>query len=893
MSRLADLNDFIGAAVDSELRASPMAMAFAIRSPREMADLAADGMVAHPHIQTLRNIARGATGAKASDHARDFHRLQMRRNSDRLRATGHASLADFIGGFFPARDSALARDTMPLFQAVNALEGSAGPLKRWFRNSFETAWSAIRGSEVPQPDSHARIANALDTGDFDKLKSHAEVEVATKIRDKLRSILQDMKTEGIIVGDISKVSGGYFPHIWDVEKLRLHRDEFINKMSQWFLMERRRVGGEAISEADATQRATAFWQKVIDRDDGIQLPGELAWKDGGSDHLSQRKIAFSGPEFAALGMDKYMVRDLNGVLAKYLDGVTRRRMFNRAFGNADIGFHDYMHVASFGTDGAAELLTKSQVIRSGYRLDAQGYGAGVYLEQVAIPVVTHDMNKAKAIAAQAGEIAKTGDRQAVADFLRQFYPEGGRDTDVDARTRWIANALVEFGPEGKPIRTDELRYIYALFDTFKGKPLDTGAFSNVERHVARKIANFNAMTTLGFSMLTSIPDLAMPLMRGMNFGAYLKGMKELLTNPEYRAAVQRIGVSIEDELFHHMQTIHGVDGGQLTTAFFHANGLTPWTKAMRNLAGIVAFETFKAEQAIALRLANQGKTNSVSYRRSSQFLKNFGLGDFLESGAPAIDSITTAEGNDALRQAILKFANESIFNPNKDEMPLWSRHPVYHLAMQLKSYSLMYSRMAKRIMTERPEVGAAMLFGVAPMFGMATNAVKDIVKGRGGDDQKSHEVRKRSLEKIAKDLGLKDYRAANEVVDAAMGWYVEGLLTAGGLGLFTDILYNTAAATDNGAYGFQRWAGAILGPTVGTAVSGWNILGGVMDTSDSNAKERTAVREATQRMVPIIGGSTHLKEFMADHIAGPAAPKGGGSSHGWGSGFGGGWGSKF
>ena len=85
--------------------------------------------------------------------------------------------------------------------------------------------------------------------------------------------------------------------------------------------------------------------------------------------------------------------------------------------------------------------------------------------------------------------------------------------------------------------------------------------------------------------------------------------------------------------------------------------------------------------------------------------------------------------------------------------------------------------------------------------------------------------------------------------DIIAGWYLDGLLTMGGLGLIGQLFYDSASQIDNGDYGAMEY--------------GYDALGG----ETTNAKERQMWREITGR-IPIGGQITGVKEYFVDKIAG-------------------------
>ena len=122
------------------------------------------------------------------------------------------------------------------------------------------------------------------------------------------------------------------------------------------------------------------------------------------------------------------------------------------------------------------------------------------------------------------------------------------------------------------------------------------------------------------------------------------------------------------------------------------------------------------------------------------------------------------------------------------------------------------------------------------------------------------------------------------------GWYMEGMLQMGGVGLLGDIFHSAVTQADNGSYGQVRFLQTLGGPSVGLVTSGLSVLGGTQDavfgTTDSNAKERTALREIATR-IPVVGGVRRAREGIVNTIAGEADS--GGNSTGWGKGWKGSW----
>ena len=189
---------------------------------------------------------------------------------------------------------------------------------------------------------------------------------------------------------------------------------------------------------------------------------------------------------------------------------------------------------------------------------------------------------------------------------------------------------------------------------------------------------------------------------------------------------------------------------------------------------------------------------------------------------------------------------------------------------QLKSFPLMMGRMMKDNLTEATKGNLAPLVALMTAgvgSGVATLAAKDVVQRRGGEDDRSAAYRERGLKK---SLGLS--KQVHGDVDEALGWAFEGFAQLGGLGLFSDVLYNAAASSDDGAYGQVTMISRIGGPTVGLGIDTLRVFGGAKDLAfreegDPNGQIRQAVRVGATR-IPVAGGIRDFREGVVDTIAG-------------------------
>jgi hypothetical protein len=456
-------------------------------------------------------------------------------------------------------------------------------------------------------------------------------------------------------------------------------------------------------------------------------------------------------------------------------------------------------------------------------------------------------------------------------------------------------ALDDFKGEPNAMSTQDEVFIEQAMKVAMKKPMDgQGAKSVV--NASRALRMTNNVTLLGFTTLTSLGDVVLPIIRSGQFGSWAKGLGKTVTDPHYRRMLKNVGVAMENIVHERMIHMYGSPDNKASHAFFNATLLTPWTDMNRTIAGATGFESFAAMQAKAFDKFVPGKSYAeqpAAYKTAHRFLQRYGMQDFLPNGPKSGMSLSSRAvaddlmvNDDAVRMGIIKFADEAIFQPNPNDIPLWAQTPIGALVFQLKSFPLMMTRLTGHVLSEANHGNFKPLFYLStlgPAFGMATLSAKDIIQQRGGDDGESAALRKRN---IAKTLGH-DEKVHGDV-DDFLGWYVEGMMVMGGLGLFGDVIHSAVSQVDNGAYGQQRMWSTVLGPSFGLGNAVMQVGAGLADDSDnSNAKERSATREVATR-IPVLGGNRKFRESVVDAVAGEQGEKGG--TGGWASGS---WGSEW
>ena len=215
------------------------------------------------------------------------------------------------------------------------------------------------------------------------------------------------------------------------------------------------------------------------------------------------------------------------------------------------------------------------------------------------------------------------------------------------------------------------------------------------------------MTLLSYTALTSLTDLAIPFLRGARMRDSMNVIRQSVgsgdNKAEYRAAISNIGAAMESQIHQRMSMLYGSAGGKITNQFFAANLLAPWTNLQRNIATATGYELLKAQQKIALNnFQPNKKSQNRSYKNAKRMLSEFGLGEYLTNGRSLDDLslLDATNGDQNVRMALHRFANETIFTPNKSDVPLWAQGPTGAVVFQLKSYPLMFQKLVGKIASE-------------------------------------------------------------------------------------------------------------------------------------------------------------------------------------------------
>ncbi len=820
-------------------------------------------------------------------------------NSQRLRAMGANWFADRLKpengtGFFESVAVQMSNSLTPIFDSLRELPDNGNAFGRWMRANDPRLKRA-------QPASQRRILDALRRGRAEVARlAPAERTVAVRIAREFEAELARVRESGVPIGDTRRLGNDFHvPQVWDIEQIRDNPSVFVDGMSRFFAREQNTPGftGTRESMDILRNRAKEMMTRMLSDEEGHVDAAEYA-KPALGDPFHRRVLNLKPGDFDAL--DNFLVNDLEALLVKYFDRTVRARMLADRFGVQGHGFEAYKAVAQHGREAARDILLRDKAVKS----QSMTRSGMIEVEAVAVPRLTSPQTVVDKTLREVEQLLSGPDTDRIAkkdqarNILLNLQAQDFRnDRQFQVRVDAIINAMVDF-PRGQPA-SKAVREMDAMSRVMNRRPIDGSDGTSMSHQVTRRLRAFNSITLLAFTTLTSIPDVTLPLVRSGNVRAFGTAWKKYATDPDYRRAARNMGVSIENIVHNRMAEIGEMGGQRLTNAFFNLTLLEPWTKLQREVAAMVGYEAMRSEISRAVRLRQQGRTNSNAYRTSVRFLERYGLTgqganyDFLAPGAQVFDlAHLGGSSKEAVQLAAMRFTNEAIFMPNPNDIPQWAQTPWGATVFQLKSFPLMMQRLAGTILKEAGQGNLAPLAAFATAgvgVGMVSVGLKDVIQRRGGEDERSAATRERSLTGqfpgLAAALGIEEGDATDEVI----GWYLEGLLAVGGLGLIADFFYNSAEQADNGAYGQVRMLSFLGGPSVSIVTSAYDVAAGGVDAAfgeaENTGKERQAARAVISR-VPVLGGIRDVREGVADLFGEPSSGGsggGGGRSSGFGS----------
>lgn len=207
--------------------------------------------------------------------------------------------------------------------------------------------------------------------------------------------------------------------------------------------------------------------------------------------------------------------------------------------------------------------------------------------------------------------------------------------------------------------------------------------SNKWRAVNSVAAVWTVFTTLLFTTLSSVTDLAGIMTRSKDIGAldtFIKGMKTTLTDREFQELARAVGV-VTGRTQEHMMIGQGEldyankTARSLMNGFFRYTGLEFYTKFTRSLAVGMGREF----------IINTALKQDFGVREE-RYLAELGLTrDDVRNWLDQYQMFDTPHG-EKVRTAIARFADEAVIRPDASQRPTWASNPYLQMVWQLKSY---------------------------------------------------------------------------------------------------------------------------------------------------------------------------------------------------------------
>ena len=876
-------------------------------------------------VDTLDRLRRGrnATEEDAQNMRQAATFWTTRNNPEILANAGMTFLSKVFnplkggGGHYERHAVAVSKICTPLLKKLNALPDGGNLVSRWFKDGavqmYEAAGDAlgfVPSNRSSQPNSHTRIIRALRRGDRNGLTSDAEKEIYDMVRGYFDQTMQRMRRIGMNVG---KIANNYVPQVYRKDIIQADRAEFERRLALYFLKEdsvrpRGPRRQNPMTQAQAEFKAKAMADQLV-ADDGVQrMPDNNIRRtpsdNNNSDHAFQRMIRLDlFPEFIdpsnRNNLADYLENDIMVVVSKYADAAERDMDLFKAFGAGHHAIDDYfiaLNSNPSSIDALASLL-KGKKVSSKLRFVRNPADQDIvknkfdftYME--APPSLLAE-GRAEYHARELVRMAQSGTmKHEMAEYMNRIY----RRTEADLaelspqerrmelmkqrnfklRAEAIADGLHTANGGLSPVHRKNQLHARGFLNAVRRRPInDETAYSEMAETTQKWLTGFNAVTLLPFTTLTSMGDSMLPLVQSGNFQAWVRGIKNYATDEDYREMVRNIGAATENITYKYMTQAFGVDSTKFTNGYFNATLLTPWTEMWRNIASAIGYEHLRMMQRQAINEPNTRKG-----RIAKRQMNAYGLQDFYQNNAMELESVMDNHSEEYFQvaTALNRFANEAIFTPNPSDNPVWGQTPVGKIVYQLKSFPMMMWRLHRRAWNrflDNPrdaDIAPLMyMYTAAPAMGFAAANIKDIVQGRGGQDNREFKFRERSLkEQFA--------WAENMDEDTAkyLGWYWDGFVVMGGMGLIGEMLYDIGSNVDNGAFGQVRIGEVILGPSMGLFNDGLTVGSGVSDIisdslggTSSNYKEREMVDTLFHRFAPPLGSMPAVRENFVDAVAG-------------------------
>jgi hypothetical protein len=402
-----------------------------------------------------------------------------------------------------------------------------------------------------------------------------------------------------------------------------------------------------------------------------------------------------------------------------------------------------------------------------------------------------------------------------------------RMTDQLTRLREELNAKVRAVPEGK--KGDRLRKqlhrryeedrrdIEALRDRIRGVYRQPEDPEGIAYRAGRMALNVNYMARGGGFTLSSIPDLARPIMRyGLN--AFRDGWMPLVTDVanvklaarEVRLAGTALDMVRDQRALEMADVLDDYGRGNrfergtqaVTDRFSMVNIMSPWNGGMKSLAGVITMaEVLRATRAVAAGTATKKQIANLAAGGVDEAMARRIWAEAEKSGSqtgrvflPNTEAWKDAKAVEAFRAVINREVETLIVTPGL-ERPLWMSHPLGRIIGQFKAFAMVSTQ--RTTMAGLQQRDAAALSGV--LVALALGAFTARIKAAGRNEDTSTWNHAKWISEALDNSGLLGVlMEANNISEK---------VTGGGIGL------SRLSGKQISRYASRNVMGSLLGPT--------------------------------------------------------------------------------
>ena len=825
-------------------------------------------------------VAGMATGNRKNVLQRGWD-AAMRGASGRFQQAGMRFLDERFDLFSTEHTRKMGEKLMGTIDKLNGLPGMPSGLLAKVANYMTTAAQGNPNYGIfkePKPMQAIRAA-LIDPSKAANLTPEQQ-KLYAQIRSLFQRQLREMQDAGIQVGNLGP---DFFPQVWNPQIVRKDPDGFKSLMAAYYQQE-----NATASSAEATAFADKIFKNITENESGVlDLDADNAAAMVDSTTFGRLLNFHTVAPQLLDSAETYMEQSLMATMVRYFDQTERAIQQAKQLGVNGHMVGDYAKAVMDGEQGMIELLSTPKQFSITQRTVMPGGGV-----EKTNKVFTHDMltpSQAKSVVRSALKDFNKGDiAGAKTKMLGAFRGPRPAKTTYERRVDAIIGALQDFRGQPAALSEGDLNAVNGYSRLIMRKRADGSTRS--AQNFTRGLRMFQNITLLPYAAITSFSDLALPIIRSGDFKAAWNGWSRYLTNKQYRDTIRQIGVSMDGITHERMAQLIGDADNVVQSTFFKMTGLTPWTNVNRAGSAAIGMEAMRHHMA-AMQKMGPAAVGSPAYNLHDRFLKAHGLTYDPSQPIPDFGS------DEAYQRAVIRFVDNTIFSPKPQDMPLYANTPWGGLAYQLKSFSIMYGRFAKEMLVDdtteafravakgnfntarKYMTRPTLLMTLGPAVAAGSLATKDVVMSRGGEDSQSMGL---SQERAISDMPFIKTDWLDEEVDAIAGWYLTAFMQAGGLGLFGDLLHDAVQQSDNGAFGQQRMAEAVLGPTYGmifgdvfnVGAAAMNAVTEAATGEGSAGVQRQGVREVVSR-VPVLGGNRAFREGLVDLARQPSTKSSG------------------